>query len=435
MKTSVKTTQPSILNQLAFDHQHIWHPYSSVAGNIPVFFVDSASGVRLHLKNGKTLIDGMSSWWSAIHGYNHPTLNEAVSQQLKSMAHVMFGGLTHEPAIELARTLIEITPKPLQTVFFADSGSIAVEVAIKMAMQYWRSQGNKQRTKLLTLRCGYHGDTIGAMSVCDPETGMHSLFNGLLLENLFVPAPTCRYNDDWDESFIEPFKQTLLANKENITAVILEPIVQGTGGMRFYSPAYLSRVSELCKEEGVLLIADEIATGFGRSGTLFACEQAGISPDIMCVGKALTGGYMTLAATICTENVSQTISENGVFMHGPTFMANPLACSVANASLNLLQENNWQQQIKHIEEKLTEGLAPCAAMPNVNDVRVLGAIGVVELKTPVDMSLVQPLFVEEGVWVRPFGRLVYVMPPYIINSEDLSFLCQAICKVIDSIAP
>ena len=430
MTGSVTPEQQSFNQDMDFDRHHIWHPYSSVSEQHPVFYVESASGVNLHLKGGDTLIDGMASWWCAVHGYNHPTLNQAVMSQLNRMSHVMFGGLTHEPAITLARKLVDITPKPLQTVFFADSGSVSVEVAMKMAMQYWRAKGDNKRNKLLTIRNGYHGDTLGAMSVCDPVNGMHGLFKGLLMEHLFVDSPDCRYDDDWDERHLESFKKTLFSNKNNLVGVILEPIVQGAGGMRFYSPNYLKRVSELCKEVGILLIADEIATGFGRTGKLFACEHAGVSPDIMCVGKALTGGYMTLAATLCTQEISETISEKGVFMHGPTFMANPLACHVACASIDLLMENQWEQQVERIKLGLTKGLMPCSEMSHVKDVRVLGAIGVVELKSSIDMKRVQPMFVEEGVWVRPFGRLVYVMPPFVISNDELNFLCRSIYRVI-----
>jgi len=421
-------------NNLNFDKQHIWHPYSSTTAETPIFYVESASGVKFYLKDGRTLIDGMASWWCAIHGYNHPYLNEAVQTQLQSMSHVMFGGLTHSPAIDLAKQLIAMTPQCLQTVFFADSGSVAVEVAMKMAMQYWRSQGDTRRTKLLTIRGGYHGDTLGAMSVCDPITGMHSMFNGLLMEHVFVETPACGFYDEWSEEYFHAFKEALIKHQDELIGVILEPIVQGAGGMHFYSPNYLKRVAELCKDVGILLITDEIATGFGRSGKLFACEHAGISPDIMCVGKALTGGYMTLAATLCTEEVSHVISDNGVFMHGPTFMANPLACKVACASLKLLEENNWQQQVGDIEKGLKVGLSPCSDLNNVVDVRVLGAIGVVELNSPVDMKTVQPLFVEHGVWVRPFGKLIYLMPPYIIKDEELAYLCSAIYDVVEKIS-
>lgn len=417
-------------DDLAFDARHIWHPYSSITRRLPVFPVASASGVRLTLTDGRELVDGMSSWWSAIHGYNHPELNAAITRQTQRMAHVMFGGLTHQPAIELAKKLVAMTPAGLSAVFFADSGSVSVEVAIKMAIQYWRSLGNTRRKRLLTVRHGYHGDTLGAMAVCDPVNGMHSLFRDILPEHLFVEAPQCRYDDVWEERFLKAFTDAIHSNHEDLVAVIMEPVVQGAGGMRFYSPDYLRRARAVCQESGVLLILDEIATGFGRTGTLFGCEQAGVTPDIMCLGKALTGGYMTLAATLCTDEVSHTISDHGVFMHGPTFMANPLACSVAGASLDILDRGEWQAQVKGIEEALKEELTPLAGLPRVADVRVLGAIGVVEMKEPVDMPGVQPMFVAEGIWVRPFGKLVYVMPPYIICREDLALLGQGIRNVV-----
>ncbi len=402
---------------------------------MPVFAVESAHGVRLRLADGRELIDGMSSWWCVIHGYNHPVMNAALTKQLDSMAHVMFGGLTHEPAVELAEKLVEITPEPLQSVFFADSGSVSVEVALKMAIQYWNAKGLPNKQRFLTIRHGYHGDTFGAMSVTDPVNGMHSLFADTLAQQYFVDAPACRFGEACSDNDIAPFRQHLETSKDQIAAVILEPIVQGAGGMRFYSADYLRHVSELCNEHDVLLILDEIATGFGRSGKLFACEHADITPDIMCIGKSLTGGYMTLAATLTTEAVSHTISNGnpGVFMHGPTFMANPLACSAANASIKLLLESPWQQNIANIERGLITGLEPCRELESVKDVRVLGAIGVVELHQPVDMKTVQPMFVEEGVWVRPFGKLVYLMPPYIINNSDLDTLTAAVYQVLSSI--
>ena len=421
-------------DDLQFDSQHIWHPYTSVTRPVPVFPVASAQGVRLTLSDGRELVDGMSSWWSAIHGYNHPELNAAAQLQLEHMSHVMFGGLTHKPAIALCRRLVAMTPEPLQTVFLADTGSVSVEVAIKMAVQYWRCRGDKKRKKLLTIRHGYHGDTTGAMGVCDPDNGMHSLFRGILLEHEFVNAPSGGFDEECQEDDIAEFEAALKAGCQHLVGVILEPVVQGAGGMRFYSPDYLRRVSELCREYDVLLILDEIATGFGRTGKMFACEHAGIVPDIMTVGKALTGGYMTLAATLCTEKVSQTISDHSVFMHGPTFMGNPLACSVACASLDILSTGAWQEQVAGIERGLKHGLAPCRDMAAVADVRVLGAIGVVELKQPVDMHRVQPRFVEEGIWVRPFGKLVYVMPSYIMNKHDLSFLCAGICKIVQELS-
>ncbi len=422
-------------NLIQLDSQCVWHPYSSINSDVPVFPVQSASGVKITLQDGAELIDGMSSWWSAIHGYNHEVLNEAVINQLNKMSHVMFGGLTHEPAVTLASTLVDITPQPLKTVFFSDSGSVAVEVAMKMAIQYWGALGENGKQKFVSLRSGYHGDTFAAMSVCDPVTGMHNLFAESLSKQFFVDAPICGFAESCTDSDMQSLIDVLAENHKHIAALILEPVVQGAGGMRFYSAEYLSRARQLCDEYNVLLIADEIATGFGRSGKLFACEYAAISPDIMCVGKALTAGYMTLAATLTTQKVSQTICDNppGVFMHGPTFMANPLACAVANASIKLLLESNWQSTIKNIESRLISGLHPCRSLSNVQDVRVLGAIAVVELKKPVDMKTIQPAFVEQGVWIRPFGKLVYLMPPYIISSQDLDNLTSAIFNVISQL--
>ncbi|MBT6043348.1 MAG: adenosylmethionine--8-amino-7-oxononanoate transaminase [Gammaproteobacteria bacterium] len=414
---------------LDFDKQHIWHPYTSMDSPLPVYPVTRAEGVRLILEDGSELIDGMASWWSAIHGYNNPVLNQAASEQLGNMAHIMFGGITHAPAVELAQQLVAMTPPALQKVFYSDSGSVAVEVAIKMALQYWMNTGKASKKKLLTIRNGYHGDTFAAMSVCDPVTGMHEIFAGVLQENIFADAPQCRFEDPCQESDLANITSLLEHHHQDLAAVILEPVVQGAGRMFFYSPDYLVKVRALCDEYEVLLIADEIATGFGRSGKLFACEHADICPDILCLGKALTGGYMTLAATLCTEKISEGISRNqGVFMHGPTFMANPLACACALASIKLLKSNNWQKQVARIEAQFLAELAECRISDSVTDVRILGAIGVVEMKEAVDMAQAQAFFVEKGVWIRPFGKLVYLMPPYIIEPEDLAQLNQAILE-------
>jgi len=419
----------------AIDQQHIWHPYSSLASPIPTYDVTSAHGVRIELSDGRQLIDGMSSWWCVIHGYNHPVLNAALHEQVERVSHVMFGGLTHEPAAKLARTLVDLTPAGLEKVFLCDSGSVSVEVAMKMAFQYWQSRGVTGKTRLLSLRNGYHGDTFGAMSVCDPITGMHHLFHDVLMQQVFSEAPRCGFDDDWNEAYITDFETQLSGHCDELAAVILEPIVQGAGGMRFYSPRFLQRVRELCDKYNVLLIADEIATGFGRTGKLFACEWADITPDIMCLGKALTGGYMTLAATLCTEKVSDGIcqGEAGVFMHGPTFMGNPLACAVANASIDLLLSSDWSERVQDIQSQLQVELAPARDFANVADVRVLGAIGVVEMKQAIDLATIQKAFVDRGVWIRPFGKLIYVMPPYIISEDDLQLLCHAILEVIASL--
>lgn len=414
------------------DNNHIWHPYSAMNSDLPVYQVKSADGVRLKLTDGQELIDGMASWWCVIHGYNHPVINRALENQIHKMSHVMFGGLTHEPAITLTRQLIDIIPAPLEKVFYSDSGSVSVEVALKMAIQYWHARGHPARQQFISLKSGYHGDTLGAMSVCDPVTGMHTLFNGVLPENIFIERPGCRFGERCTEEDIAALNDALTKHADTVAAVIMEPIVQGAGGMWFYSAEYLKKARELCDQHNVLLILDEIATGFGRTGKLFACEYADISPDIMCIGKALTGGYLTLAATLTTAEISDTIDrhEPGVFMHGPTFMANPLACTAAATSIRLLLESPWQENIQRIAKGLEQGLSPCKTLDQVKDVRVLGAIGVIETKQPVNMKIIMPEFIRAGAWIRPFGKLVYLMPPFIINDDDLNKLTTAVVNVV-----
>ena len=417
---------------LALDREHVWHPYAPLPAATPSLAVISAEGVRLRLADGRELIDGMSSWWCAIHGYRHPSLDAAVREQLERMAHVMFGGLTHEPAIRLAERLVEIAPEGLERVFFADSGSVSVEVAIKMVLQYQRACGHPERTRLLTWRGGYHGDTFGAMAVCDPVGGMHSLFTGVLAEHVFAERPPDGFERPLDEAWAVGVSELFATHAHELAAVIVEPVVQGAGGMRFHSPACVALLRRLCDEHGLLLILDEIATGFGRTGALFACEHVALAPDIMCVGKALTGGYMTLAATLCTAAVAHAISagEGGVLMHGPTYMANPLACAVALASLDLLADGGWRENVARIEQGLREGLMPARELPGVADVRVLGAIGVVQLEHEVDIADATAAAVEQGVWLRPFRDLVYAMPPYVICDEDILRVTDAMIAAV-----
>ncbi len=412
---------------LAFDRQHIWHPYTSTLTPLTCYPVTNADGVCLELEGGKRIIDGMSSWWSTIHGYNHPELNAAAHSQIDKVSHVMFGGITHQPAIDLCKKLLNLAPSNLEHIFLADSGSVAVEVSLKMALQYWHAKG-EPRSKFLTLRDGYHGDTFAAMSVTDPDNSMHSLYKGFLPEHIFADSPKTGFWDQWDANDINSFREKLATHHQDVAAVILEPIVQGAGGMRIYHPEFLKQVRLLCDEFNVLLILDEIATGFGRTGKLFACEHADIQPDILCLGKALTGGYMTLSATLASKEVADTVcgGEAGCFMHGPTFMGNPLACAVGAASLSIIEQGHWQNQTQQIELLFSELLPPLLEHDLVKDVRWLGAIGVVETHTPVDMEIIQAHFVEQGVWIRPFGRLIYMMPPFISKPEHIE---QLVCAI------
>lgn len=422
---------------LELDRQHVWHPYATMPAAMPPVVVESAQGARLQLADGRELIDGMASWWAVIHGYRHPALDAAITHQLSRMAHVMFGGITHESAVLLAQELVELAPDPLSVVFFADSGSVAMEVAMKMAFQYWMGRGRPEKCRLVALCGGYHGDTLGAMSVCDPENGMHAHFARILPKHFFVPRPAVPWGAIWDDQAMAPLETVLARHGSEIAALVLEPVVQGAGGMYFYHPQFLRAARQLCDAFDVLLIADEIATGFGRTGRMFACEHAGISPDIMAVGKALTGGYLTLGVVLATHEVAQGVNAGGpgCLMHGPTFMANPLACAVARASVALVRQGGWRQAVSRMEALLREGLAPCQDFSHVAEVRVLGGIGVVELNTPVAMDVVQPALVAAGVWARPFGRLVYVMPPYVIPEEDLVRLCQAVVAVVAAHPP
>lgn len=418
-----------------FDRQHLWHPYTAFGNDDPLFPVATAQACRLTLTDGRQLIDGMASWWCAIHGYNHPVLNQALKDQVDNMSHVMFGGLTHEPAVELAKTLVKITPEPLQAIFYTDSGSVSVEAALKMAVQYQQARHLKERTRFITVCGGYHGDTTGAMSVSDPENGMHSMFSNILNHQIHAPGPICRFRDNWDKSDFTVMASLIESHQHEIAAVIIEPIMQGAGGMWFYHPEYLRHLRAICDEYELLLIFDEIATGFGRTGKMFAMEHADVTPDILCIGKALTGGTMTMASIMTTYDVAYTINQSdaGIFMHGPTFMANPLACAAANASLKLLQASDWQANVKHIETIIQEKLEPAREAPAVIDVRSLGATGVVETCKPVNQAKLCAAFVDTGVWIRPFNRFIYIMPAYVISTDELIKLCASMVDIVTNL--
>ncbi|MEV0063579.1 adenosylmethionine--8-amino-7-oxononanoate transaminase [Nocardia sp. NPDC050718] len=407
----------------ALDAEHVWHPYGGFPATTEPLVVASAAGTRLTLADGRELVDGMSSWWAAVHGYRHPVLDAALLAQSQRMSHVMFGGLTHAPATRLTQLLVELTPTGLDKVFLCDSGSVSVEVAAKMCLQYWRGVGKPGKHRLLTWRGGYHGDTFTPMSVCDPDGGMHALWTDVLTEQVFVPAPPVGFDAD----YVAELDRAVASHRDELAAVIVEPVVQGAGGMRWHDPRYLTELRRICDENDVLLVFDEIATGFGRTGELFAADHVGVAPDVMCVGKALTGGYLTLAATLCTARIAETISAaHGGLMHGPTFMGNPLACAVAIASIELLRSRDWRGEVARIESELRVGLEPLAALPGVADVRALGAIGVVELDAPVDMRAATDAAVDAGAWLRPFRTLVYTMPPFISTTEDIATITGAV---------